>query len=209
MALVVLLGATGDLELVELRGPQDVEHQQAMLRGDSAPRLADDHRVRYVARIADALDTVHHVARVLVQGVVHRRFVVGTAAVVVDAEAAADVDELQARAHELELRVYMGELIDRVFDAADVLQLAAGVAVHELQTIEHVALLQERVQVEDLAHKQAELRLLAGRIAPAPGAVARELDPHTDAGPHAIVLRVLQNSMNFLEILDDRDDGTA
>ena len=165
--------------------------------------------MRHVARIADALDAVHHIARILVERVVHRRFVVGAAAVVVDAETAADVDVLKPRAHDLELGVYMRELVDRVLDAADVLQLAAGMAVHELQAVEHVALLQERVQVQDLADEQAELGFLAGGIPPAAGAVARELDAHADLRPHAVALRVLQNRVDFLEILHHRNDVAA
>ena len=103
----------------------------------------------------------------------------------------------------------MRQLVDGVLHAADVLQLAAGVAVHELQAIEHVALLQQRMQVEDLADEQAELRFLAGGIAPAAGALAGELDAHADARPHAIALGVLQNQVDFLEILHHRNDGAA
>ena len=128
------------LELVERRGAERVEDQHAVVGGDRAPGLADDHRVRDVARVADAGDAVHHVAGVLVERVVHRRGEVGAAAVVVDAQAAADVDVLQARAHQLQLRVDVRELVDRVLDAADVLQLAARMAVHQLQAVEHVAL---------------------------------------------------------------------
>jgi hypothetical protein len=192
-----------------LERPSDVEYQQAVVRGDRAPGLADDHRVRHVARVADALDAVHDVARVFVERVVHRGFEVGAAAVVVDAEAAADIDVLQAGAHELEFRIDVRELVDRVLDAADVLQLAARMAVHELQAIEHVALLQQRIQIEDLADEQPELGFLARRLAPAAGALAGELDAHADLRPHAVALGVLQNQVDFLEVLDHRNDGAA
>ena len=42
----------------------------------------------------------------------------------------------------IQLRIDMRQLIDGVFDTADVLQLTAGVAMHEFQTIEHVTLLE-------------------------------------------------------------------
>jgi hypothetical protein len=119
-------------------------------------------------RVADARDAVHDVARILGERVVHGRGVVGAAAVVVDAEAAADVDVAQAGAHQLELGVDVRELVDGVLHAADVLQLAARVAVHELQAVLHARLAQHAVQLEDLGHEQAELRLLARRLAPAP-----------------------------------------
>ena len=84
----------GDAELVERRAAERIEDEHAVVRGDRAARFADDHRVLDVARVADARDAVHDVARVFVERVVHRGFVVGAAAVVVDAEAAADVDVL-------------------------------------------------------------------------------------------------------------------
>ena len=200
----------GDAELVERRGAERVEDQHAVVGGDRAPGLADDHRVRDVARVADARDAVHHVARVLVERVVHRGGEVGAAAVVVDAEAAADVDVLQARAHQLQLRVHVRELVDRVLDAADVLQLAARMAVHELQAVEHVVLLEHVEQLEDLGDEQAELGLLAGRVAPAARALAEELHAHADARAHARRPRAcLRISAELLEVLDHRNDGAA
>ena len=130
---------------------------------------------------------VHHVARVLVERVVHGGGVVRAAAVVVDPQPAADVDVLQARAHELELRVHVRELVDRILDAADVLQLAARVAVHELQAVEHVVGLEHVEELEDLGDEQAELGLLARRVAPAARALAGELDAHAEARAHAVV----------------------
>ena len=140
-------------------------------------------------------DAVHDVARVLVERVVHRRCEVGAAAVVVDAEAAADVDVLEAGAHQLELGVDVRELVDGVLDAADVLQLAARMAVHELQAVEHAVLAcsmstSSRISVTN----RPNLRFLAGRVAPAPGAFARELDAHADARPHLVLLGVLAGS---------------
>ncbi len=180
-----------------------------MIGRHRAPGLAHDHRMRDVARVADARDPVDHIARVLVERVVHRGGEIGAAAVVVDAEAAADVDVLQSRAHELELRVHVRELVDRVLDAADVLQLAARVAVHQLQAVEHVARLEHVEQLEDLGDEQAELGLLAGGGAPAPGALAEELHAHADARAHLVGVRVLEDEPELLEVLDHRDDGAA
>ena len=181
-----------------------------MVRGDGAPGFADDHRVRDLARVADAGDAIHDVVGVLVQRVVHRRGEVGAAAVVVDAEAAADVDVLQARAQQLELGVHVRELVDGVLHAADVLQLAARVAVHELQAVEH-AFRSRRTSTrfEDLGDEQAELGLVAGGVAPLARAFARELHAHADARPHVVVLGVLEDRRQLAEVLDHRDDGAA
>ena len=198
-----------DLEAVERRAAQHVEDQHAVMRGDRAAGFADDHRMFDAALVADARDAVDHVVGVFDQRVVHRRGEVRAAAVVVDAEAAADVDVLQARAQLLELGIDMRQLVDGFLDAADVLQLAAGMAVHELQAVEHVALAQHLQHLEDLGGEQPELRAVAGRFAPAPRAFARELHAHADARPHAVGLRVPQDQRQLGEVLDHRDDGAA
>src|SRR5690606_16485506 len=181
----------------------------AVMRGRRASRFADDDRMLDAARIAHAGDAVHDIARVLVHRVVHRRLEIRVAAVVVDAEPAADIDVLQARAHELELRVHVRELVDRVFDAANVLQLASRVTVNELEAIEHAVRFQRLDELQDLAHEQAELRLLARGAAPAAGAFARELHAYADARADLILLRVTQHERELLEVLDHRDDRAA
>ncbi len=209
LAVVVFLDAAGDAELVERRGAERVEDEHAVVRDRCASRLADDHRVLDLARVAHAGDAVHDVAGVLVDRVVHRRFEVRAAAVVVDAEPAADVDVLHAGAHQLELGVHVRQLVDRILDAADVLQLAARMAVHELQAIEHLVLAQRIDQLEDLADEQPELGFLAGGVAPAPGAFARQLDAHADARAHLVLVRVPQHQPQLVEVLDHRDDRAA
>ena len=69
--------------------------------------------------------------------------------------------------------------------------------------------LSTRNEVEDLGDEEAELALLARRLAPAAGAFARELDPHAEARPHVVRLRVLQDQRELGEVLDDRDDGAT
>ena len=112
---------TVDAKAIQCRAAEHVEDQHAVVRRDGAAGFADDQRMRDVAGVTDAADAIHHIAGVLVQGVVHRRREVCAAAIVVDAKAAADVDVLEPGAHELEFRVHVGELVDRVLDAADVL----------------------------------------------------------------------------------------
>ena len=80
------------LVAVEVGHAQHVEDQQAVI-GDHGPaRLGDDRRVRHAGLVADALDAEDHVVGVLLQRVVDRRLEVGLRAVVVDAQAAADVE---------------------------------------------------------------------------------------------------------------------
>ena len=154
--------APADIEPIERRAPEHVEHQDAVVRGDGAAGFADDHRMRDAAGLADAADAVHDIVRVFLDAVVHRGGIVAGRAVVVDAETTADVDVLEAGTEKFELRVDMRELVDGVLDALDVLQLAARVAVHELQAVEHAVTAQFRDRFQDLGDEEAELRLLAG-----------------------------------------------
>ena len=86
------------IELVaETRDAEDVEDQDAVVRDDRAPAFRDDGRVRHLGFVADRLQVVDDVVGVLLQRVVHARFEVGLRAVVVDAQAAADVHVLAAR----------------------------------------------------------------------------------------------------------------
>src|SRR5215469_16317100 len=209
LAAIVLAAVAGDTKLVELRRAKRIEYQHAVIGRHGAPGFADDHGMRNVARVTDAGDAVHDVARVLVERVVHRGGEVRAAAVVVHTQSAADVDVLQARTHQLQLRVHVCELVDRLLDAADVLQLAARVAVHQLQAVEHVVRLQNVEQLQDLGDEQAELRLLARRGAPAPGTLAEELHTHAHARAYLIVAGVLEDEAELIEILHHRNDGAA
>ena len=161
------------------------------------------------ARVADAGHAVDDVVRVLAQRVVRGRLEVRARAVVVDAEAAADVDVLESRAEARELRVHHRELVDRVLDAADVVQLRARVAMHQLQAVEHAVRAQHLDDLEHLGREQAELGAVSCGLAPSPRALGRELDAHADLRPHLVLLGVAQDVAELGEVLDHRDDRTA
>ena len=96
-----LRGVLGDLRrrlvAVEVRHAEHVEDQHAVV-GDHGPaRLGDDRRVRDLGLVADVLDPEDDVVGVFLERVVDRRDEVGLRAVVVDAQAAADVEVLDAR----------------------------------------------------------------------------------------------------------------
>src|SRR4051812_34000163 len=93
--------------------------------------------MRRTGLVADFLDVENDVVCVFLKAVVDRGFEVGFRAVVIDAQAAADIDILEACAKALKLRVDAGELNDGVFDVADVVDLRAEVEVKEVQAIAH------------------------------------------------------------------------
>src|SRR5688572_9957630 len=199
----------GHAEQVEARGAEHIEQEHAVVRRDRAPGLAQDHRVGQAARVADAGDPVDHVVRILAQRVVRGRLEVRARAVVVDAEAAADVDVLEPGAEARELRVHHRELVDRVLDAADVVKLGARVAMHELQAVEHAVRAEYLDDLEHLGREQAELGAVARRLAPAAGPLGRKLRAHADLGAHLVLFGVLQDVAELGEVLDDGDDRAA
>src|SRR6185503_1168276 len=174
-----------------------------------AAALGDDRRVRHVGVVADVHHPVNDVAGVLAQRVVHRRLEVALAAVVVDAQAAADVEVAQAGAHAGELDVDVGELVDAVLDVLDVVDLAAHVAVQQLEAARHAALLEVLHGVDHLGDGETELAAVAGRLAPAAGTGGGELDAHAEARLDAVALTVLGDEQQLGEALDDWDDVAA
>ncbi len=152
---------------------------------------------------------IDDVVGVFLQRVVHRRFEVGLRPVVVDAETAADVHELQARALLGELAVDARRFVQRALDDADVRDLAAEVEVQQLEAVLHAALLQLLEAAQDLGDRQAELRAVAAGRLPAARAARRQLDAHADVRAHADLLRVLEHQLELGVLLDHRDDLAA
>lgn len=73
---------------------EHVKHQHAVVRDHRPAALADDDRVIDLGLVADFLDVEDHVVGVFLKAVVDRRAEVGLGAVVIDPQAAADIDVL-------------------------------------------------------------------------------------------------------------------
>ena len=159
--------------------------------------------------VAHRLDVVDDVVRVLLERVVHARLEVRLRPVVVDAQAAADVDVLEAGAFLDELRVDPRRFVQGALDDADVRDLAAEVEVQELEAVLHAVGLQLLEPLPDLRDGQAELRPVAARGLPAAAAAGRELDAHADVRPDADLAGVLEDQPELGVLLDDRDDPPA
>src|SRR5687767_7260289 len=92
--------------------------------------------------VTHRLDVVDDVVGVLLERVVDARLEIGLRAVVVDAKAAADVEELETGARLHELGVNARRLVEGAFDDPDVGDLAAEVEVQELEAVLHPMALQ-------------------------------------------------------------------
>jgi hypothetical protein len=200
------LGRLGD---AKLRRAEDVEDQHGVVRHHRATRLGDDVRVRHVRLVAGLLDRGHDVVGVLLHRVVHRRREVGLRAVVVDAEAAADVEQVRARAHRVQADEDPARLAQRVLVGADRGDLRADVEVHELEAVEHVLGAQAVDRLDDLRRRQAELAALAARVGPLADALGHQPRADADVRPDADVARHADHHVELGEAVDHEDRGAA
>src|SRR5207244_2409419 len=149
------------------------------------------------------------VVGVFLDAVVDGGFEVGLGAVVIDAQAAADVDELQAGPEALHFDVDAGELDDSVLDVADVVDLAAQVEVEQVQAIAHVVSAEVFEGFHDLGNEEAELGADAAGLFPAARALGGELDAHADGGFDVVELRIFDDQLQLAELFDHRNDVLA
>ena len=87
--------------------------------------------------VAHVLHVIDDVVGVFLQRVVDARFEIGLRAVVIDAQAAADVQIFQAGAGARQIDVNAHRFVHRALDLADVGDLAAQMEVQQLEAIGH------------------------------------------------------------------------
>ena len=194
---------------VEVRSAEHVEDQHAVIGHHGSARFRNDRRVRHTFLVADSLDAEDDVVGVFLQRVVHRRFEIGLRTVVVDAEAAADVEVLQPGAGFVQFNENACRFGQGFLHLANIGDLAAKVEVRHLQTVGHVAGFEILKRFENLGDGQAELAAVAGARAPATRTPRRELDAHADDGTNVERFGMADDRFQFGEALDDRDDVLA
>ena len=194
---------------LELGDPQHVDHQHRVMGHRGAAGLRDDRRMRHAAGVAHLHEAEDDVVGVLLERVVERRGEVRLRAVVVDAEAAADVEIAQRRAHLDQVDVDLRRLAQAVLDRADRGDLAAEVEVEELEGVEQVVLAQEGDGAEQVAPREAELRAVAARGLPVAGALGGEARADADPRPHPHLLRDLVDQRQLRGLLDHQDHVPA
>ena len=195
---LALLDTVGDVE--------DVRHEDRVVGRDGAAGLGDEDRRRHLLLVADLLDRVDDVVGVLLDRVVHGRIEGRLRAVVVDPEAAAQVQVLDRHALGAQLRVHAAGFADRLLDLADVRDLGPDVEVEHDEAVEHLAGLQDLDGLQHLGRGQAELRGLAAGLGPLARAAGVELGPHADERPHAARLRDVEDAPELRDLLEDEDD---
>ena len=197
---------SGNRETVQPIGAEYIKDQHTLLRNHGAARLTDDGWMLYALFIAHGHDLVDHVGRVLLQRVVHGELKAGLAAVVIDAQPAANIDVLHSRAGLGQLRIDAREFIDPLIHLTNVMNLAAHVAMQELQAIFHSLGTEDREHFQDLSHAETKLRLQPARVAPTTGTLRSQIDAHADGWTNAVLLIEPQDQLEFSDVLNHRND---
>ena len=137
-----------------------------MLGDDRPTALADECGMRNRLRVADFFHRVNDVAHILVERVVHRAIEGRAGAIVVHAEAAADIEIAEFVAHFGELRVEAGGFTDGAFDGADIWHLGADMEMHKLETVGESGGMEHVAGFHEVGGGEAELGILAAAGGP-------------------------------------------
>src|SRR5208337_3910183 len=188
--------------------PEHVEDQDRVMRHHGTPGLGHDVGMLHLAGVAGFLDEGHHVVRILLDGVVHRRVEVGLRAVVVDSESAAYVHHAWPRAELVQLYVDATRFAQRILVRADGGDLRADVKVQEFEAIQHVFAAKPLDSLHDFNGREPELRAVPGGLDPLPGPLRGEPRAHSNARANAELTARLDQEVDLAKAVD-HDDRVA
>ena len=151
-------------------GSQDIKHQHAEVTGDGTAAFTHQGGHGHVVGFAAFAHGGDHVVGVVLQGVVGGRGRGGAAAVVVDAQAAADIEKAHGRPEPRQFDIDLSRFLERIFEYGDVVDLAADMEVQQAQIGQQAGLAQGGDGAEDIGNREAELGPFANRTAPTAGA---------------------------------------
>ena len=182
------------------------DDENGMVGDDGAAAFADDDGVGDLFGVADVHDIVDDIASVLLEGVIGGGIEGGAGAIVIDAEATADIDVAEFVAHFEHFGVETRGLADGAFDGADVGDLGADVEVDEFEGMSEAFLFEEFACVDEFGGIDAELGIFATAGRPFAGAFGGEADADADHGFDADFFRDAKDFGEFLDFFDDEDD---
>ena len=149
---------------------QDIKYQHAEVTGDGPAAFTHQGGHGHVVGFAAFAHGGDHVVGVVLQGVVGGRGRGGAAAVVVDAQAPADIEKAHGRPEPRQFDIDLPRFLERVFEYSDVVDLAADMEVQQAQIGQQARLAQGGNGAEDIGNREAELGPFAHRTAPTAGA---------------------------------------
>ncbi len=146
---------------------EDVDDQHRVVGRKRASALGDDVGMGDVVAVGDVDEGIDAVVDILLNGVVDRALRVGRpAAVVVDAQSAAAVDELNVVAHLAEVDVELSGLGEGVLYAADLIDLRTDVEMDEPDAVVQSVAVELIEGLEQFRWGQSELRRVAAALGP-------------------------------------------
>src|SRR5579872_209637 len=201
-------------DLVRLRGrlldrAERLHDQHGVMRNDRPAGFRHDVRMRHALVVADVHDVVDDVGRVFLDRVIHRGVERGSRAVVVDGQAAADIEVLQRMAELEQLRVVHRRLTNGALDRLNVRDLRADVEVEQLERGLHLRLAQDLDGFENLGGGETELRVLAAGRRPFARAFRQEADADADPRLDVHLRGDLCDRAQLRQLLGDDDDFLA
>src|SRR5712671_2154234 len=173
-----------------------------MVGSQGAARFTDDVRHRQLVLPARFSHRVDHVVRVLLERVVHARLRRRVAAVVINAETAADIDVSDVDTQPPQLRVVPRHFLQTGFDVADVSDLRAQVKVDQLEDVEPAFALEPIDELHQLRRAEAELRLLATALCPTSRSFGVKLDANARGWSNAELVGDLKKDVHLAQLLE-------
>src|SRR2546421_11807592 len=108
------------------------EDQNAMMGDDGAATFADDVRMPHFFGVTDIGDIINYVVGIFLERIIGGTVEGGAAAIVIDAQAAADIYELDLETHFAKLGVKARGFLDGPFDDENIRHLRADMEVEQL-----------------------------------------------------------------------------
>ncbi len=173
-----------------------------MMRRHGAAGFAEDHRLGQLLLATDARDRSQDLAGIGRQIVVDRAKVLRAAALVVDAQTAADIDHTDGGPQAPQFGVETRRLVYPAVNVAQIRDLRTDMRMQHDQPVQGVARPQALDQVEHLGGRQAELGLGAAGILPLARGDRRQAHAHPEQRLDPQVGRFAEHQLEFARLLD-------
>jgi hypothetical protein len=191
------------------RAPDDLERRHdgdGMVREHRAPALGHEDRRIDALLVADRLHAVDDVAAIPLERVVEAPVGAAARSVVVDGEAAAEVERRERRRALLQVAVEARRLLHGFLRRADVAHLRSDVEVDAGDRVHQVLLLQEHERLEQLGRRQPELRVRPAGVLPLADAFGVQARAEPDERLDADLARDRHHLADLVDRLRDQQD---
>ena len=187
----------------------DLDHQHGVVRGQRAATLGEDVRVRQALRVAELLEHAHHHAGVVIHVVVDRAGIARVGAVVVHAQATANVDVVDRQAQRTQLAVVTDGFLETVLVVGQVGDLRAHVEVQQADALVQAGIAEALHHRDQLGSRQPELGLLTTGVGPFAGGQRRQAHAQADLRFYLELGGLVDHQGHFRLFLDDDEHVVA